>query len=145
MTVTCRRASPALRDQGPTRPLSLLLLPTRPSAPRSCTDLGWITYPPGTKRTSQRIWAKLQANVCCPGLLHPNLPAWEMAADVSGPPGFSPLISLPMLEQIHSTRQGNPPPAPLHKPGKGKSVTLLASGWCPGLGLPSLSLGPPGQ
>lgn len=57
MTVTSRRAHQDQSDQGHTRSLSLLLLPTRPSVPRSGTDLGRITYPLLTKETQLEFLA----------------------------------------------------------------------------------------
>ena len=110
MSVTNRRFSLTWRDQGSTWPLSLLLLPTRLSDPRSSRDQGRITYPTGTKVKHQRIWHKPRAKRRCLGLLCSDQPDCDIGVDVSGPPSFSPLTSLPMLEADPHHRTGTPTP-----------------------------------
>lgn len=48
--------------------------------------------------------------MCCLGSLHADQPEWDMAVDVSGPPSFSPLMSLPILEANPPHWTGTPTP-----------------------------------
>ena len=67
------------------------------------------------------------------GSLHPNHPAWNMAVDMSGPPGFSPPMSLQMLEAEPPHRTGTTTPG--NHPHIQTRERLLP-GWHYGGGLP---------